>query len=75
MPPYWRINEYGGNVPARTTTQAKAMHFFGYGEEWFLKHVNGFVIAAKNYLTNGFSFASNRAKVGFLALQNRIMPK
>jgi len=78
MPPYWRIQEYGGTVPPRTAKSLRrgaAMHYFAYGKEWFLKHVNGFVIAAKNYFTNGFSFASNRAKVSFLALMYRIMPK
>lgn len=75
MPVYYRIQEYGGNIPDRVPKTAKAMHFFGYGEEFFLKHVNGFVITAKNYLTNGFSFASNRAKVSFLAMMNRIMPR
>jgi len=73
MPIYWRIQEYGGNIPPRVPKVAKAMHFFGYGEEWFLKHVNGFTIAAKNYFSNGFSFAVNRAKVAYLALMNRIM--
>lgn len=75
MPKYWRIQEYGGNIPARVPRFAKAMHYFAYGEEWYLKHVEGFVIAAKNYLTNGFSFATNRAKVSFTALMNTIMPK
>jgi hypothetical protein len=78
MPPYWRIQEYGGTVPPRTPKslrRAATMHFFGYGQEWFLKYVNGFVITAKNYFANGFSFASNRAKVAFIALMNRIMPK
>lgn len=75
MPIYWAAQEYGVHIPDRIPKKAKAMHYFGYGQEWYLKHVKGFVITAKHYLTNGFSFASNRAKVSFIALMHRIMPK
>ena len=73
MPPYWRIQEHGGTVPARYPKFAKAMHYFGYGREWFAQRVKGFTIQAKNYFSNGYNYSLVKARWAFSVLLHKIM--
>ena len=73
MPKYWAIQEYGGTVPARYPKLAKAMHYFGYGKEWFMQRVRGFTIQAKNYFANGYSYSLVKARWAFSVLLHKIV--
>lgn len=73
MPIYWAIQEHGGMIPARYPKFVKAMHYFGYGKEWFMKRVKGFVIQAKNYFSNGYSYSIVKARWAFSVLLHKIM--
>ena len=73
MPSYWAIQEHGGTIPPRVPKFAKAMHFFGYGAEWFMQRVKGFTIQAKNYFANGYNYSLIKARWAFSVLLHRIV--
>jgi hypothetical protein len=50
---YARILDEGGQVPDRRPRNAKFMHFFAYGREFFLKFVRGFTMRPFGYIKTG----------------------
>lgn len=43
----------GANIPDRRPKNAKAMHYFAYGKEWFIKFVRGFRLKPYHYVRGG----------------------
>lgn len=60
MPPYARIQDVGGKVPARTAKSAKFMHYFAYGDEWFMRRVEGFTLPGFQYIDKGLGVIGER---------------
>jgi hypothetical protein len=50
---YARILDEGGQVPDRRPRNAKFMHFFAYGREFFLKFARGFTMRPYGYIKTG----------------------
>lgn len=50
---YARIEDTGGRIPARHAKNGKKMHYFAYGQEWFLSEVEGFTLPGFHYIEAG----------------------
>lgn len=50
---YARILDQGGRIPDRYPRVAKAMHYFAYGKEWFMRKVKGYDVRARDYTGAG----------------------
>lgn len=48
--PYNRAQEYGAVIPDRYPVNAKALHFFIGGKEFFVKHAKGFTLKERSYM-------------------------
>lgn len=69
--PYARIQDTGGRIPLRVARQAKFMHYFAYGEEWFMRAVRGFQMKPHHYIDAGAREIMSRFNSGKGAIQVR----
>lgn len=56
---YARIQDQGGTIPARSAKNAKVMHFFWRGQEYFRKRVGPSVIKGHHYSDYAFDIIAD----------------